>query len=224
MTAELILPSENPLHFEGLFVKIIFHENKRLIIGNIYKPTNAPAETTECILSTINSLDCAGKKIILGDFNSNWLAYSSHKDRNLFNSINLTQLITEPTRVGPNSSSLMDWILVSHPGRILKSGVLPDSLSDHSIVFCIWKIKLPHLPPKLIRVRKWNNINPEHFIQDILDINWERFKLIPSVEDAWNYFYTEFVEIIDKHAPWTSIKVKGRHLPWIKGDLIHFHV
>ncbi|XDV11150.1 hypothetical protein PO909_000166, partial [Leuciscus waleckii] len=167
------------------------------------------------------SLDCASEKIILGDFNSNWLANSSHKDRNLFNSINLTQLITEPTRVGPSSSSLLDWILVSHPGRILKSGVLPDSLSDHSIVYCIWKIKLPHLPPKLIRVRKWNNVNTEHFTQDILDINWERFQLIPSVEDAWNYFYTEFVEIIDKHAPWRSIKVKGLHLPWIKGDLIH---
>lgn len=123
LTAELVLPSENPLHFEGLFVKIIFHENKRLIIGNIYKPPNAPAETTECILSTINSLDCASEKIILGDFNSNWLANSSHKDRNLFNSINLTQLVTEPTRVGPSSSSLLDWILVSHPGRILKSGV-----------------------------------------------------------------------------------------------------
>jgi len=71
---------------------------------------------------------------------------------------------------------------------------------------------MPNLPPKLIRVRKSNNFIPEHFIQDIININWERFQLIPSVEDAWNYFYTEFVEIIDKHAPWTSIRVKGRHL------------
>lgn len=57
---------------------------------------------------------------------------------------------------------------------------------------------MPHLPPKIIRVRKWKNVDPEHFIQDIQNINWERFQLIPSVEDAWNYFYTEFVEIIDK--------------------------
>ncbi len=110
LTAELILPNVNPQHFEGLFVKIIFHENKRLIIGNIYKPPPAPAETTECILSTINSLDCNNEKIILGDFNSNWPGHSSQKDRNLFNSINLTQLINEPTRVGPSSSSLLDWI------------------------------------------------------------------------------------------------------------------
>ncbi len=80
---------------------------------------------------------------------------------------------------------------------------------------------MPHLPPKLIKVRKSNNTNPEHFIQDVLNINWERFQLIPPVEDARNYFYTEFVKIIDKHAPWISAKVKGRHQPWIKGDLIY---
>ena len=135
LIAELVLPNENPQHFEGLFVKIIFHENKRLIIGNIYKPPSAPADTTDCILSTIKSLDCTSEKIILGDFNSNWLDRSSQKDRNLFNSINLTQLITEPTRVGPSSSSLLDWILVSHPGRIVQSRVLLDSFSDHSMIF-----------------------------------------------------------------------------------------
>ena len=220
LTAELVSPTVNPLHFECLFVKITLHENKRLIIGNIYKPPNAPAETTKGILTTINSLDCTSEKIILGDFNSNWLDRSSYNDRNLFNGINLTQLITEPTRVGPSSSSLLDWILVSHPDRISHSGVLPDSFSDHSTVFCIWKIKMPHLPPKFIKVRKSININPELFIQDILSINWERFQLIPFVKDAWNFLYTEFVEVINKHAPGTTIKVNGRHLPWKKGDLI----
>jgi len=135
LTAGLILPTVNSLHFECLFVKIILQENKRLIIGNIYKPSNAPAGTTECILSTVNSLDCTSEKIILGDFNSCWADNSSRNDCNLFHSINLTQIINEPTRVGPSSSSLLDWIQVSHPDRILQSGVLPESLSDHSIVF-----------------------------------------------------------------------------------------
>lgn len=168
---KLILPNVSPQHFECLFVKIILHENKRLTIGNIYKPPNAPAETTKCILSTINSLDCTNEKIILGDFNSNWLDHSSRNDRNLLDSINLTQLIKEPTRVGPSSSSLLDWILVSHPDRIIQSGVLPDSFSEHSIIFCVWKIKMPSSPPKFIKVRKTNNINVELYIQDILNIN-----------------------------------------------------
>lgn len=220
LTADLAFPEESPQYFEGLFVNITFHENKSLIIGNIYKPPSAPAETTDCILSTINSLNRSTEKIILGDFNSNWLDRSSHKVRTLFNSINLSQIISEPTRVGPSSSSLLDWILVSHPGRITQSGVLPDSFSDHSMVFCVWKIKLVHPPPKLIKIRHINKINPEHFIQDILNVNWGRFQLIPTVEEAWHFFYSEFLQVINKNAPLISKKIRGQNLPWIKGELI----
>jgi len=55
----------------------------------------------------------------------------------------------------------------------------------------------------------------------MININWDRFHLIPSVEDAWNYFHSEVTKVIDKHAPWKIIKVKGRHLPWINADLIN---
>ena len=222
LCSELVIPNEKPLHFECLFIKIIFHANKHLIIGNIYRPPDAPAESTQCILSTINSIDHLNEIIILGDFNRNYLDRSSAKDRNLFNSANLTQLITEPTRVDPVhlSKSLLDWILVSHPDRIIKSGVLSDCFSDHSIIFCVWKIKLPRLPPKFIKVRQFKNMNNESFICDLIAINWNRFQLIPSVEDAWNFLYTELNKVIDRHAPWMTIKIKGRHLPWINGELI----
>ena len=89
------------------------------------------------------------------------------------------------------------------------------------MVFCVWKIRLPRLPPKVIRVRQSKHLNTEFFIQDVVDINWNRLHLIPFVEDAWNLFYTEVLKVIDKHAPWISVRVKGRHLPWIDADLIH---
>ena len=73
--------------------------------------------------------------LLLGDFNRNWLDKSSNTVKSKCNSINLTQLITEPTRVTKNTMSLLDWILVSHPNRIIKSGVMSDCLSDHSIIF-----------------------------------------------------------------------------------------
>lgn len=154
LVSELVTPKENPLYFEFLFVKIILHKNKQLIIGNIYRPPKALVESTKGIISTINSLDDHTEMILLGDFNNNWLVGSCRYDRNLFSSSNLTQLITEPTRTDSNSSSLPDWILVTHPDRIISSGVLPDSFSDHSMIYCVWKINILRLPPKLIRVRQ----------------------------------------------------------------------
>lgn len=71
-------------------------------------------------------------------------------------------------------------------------------------------------------MRQCRNINVD-FTQDVLNINWERFELIPYVEDAWNFSYTDFMNIVDLHAPWKTwkIRIKGHHLPWINPELIH---
>lgn len=130
--SELITPKLTPRLFEGIFVKLIFHVNKHLIIGSIYRPPPVHPESAKCILSTITSFEHSSELIILGDFNINWLDRSSTDDKNLFKSINLTQVISEPTRENPRSKTLIDWILVTHPERIIKSGVLSDCFSDHS--------------------------------------------------------------------------------------------
>ena len=83
---------------------------------------------------------------------------------------------------------MLDWILVTNPERKMKSGVMADCLSDHPVRFCFWKIKIPTSPPKYIRFRQCKNINDENFIRDLIAINWDRFQLIPFVENAWNFF------------------------------------
>lgn len=98
--------------------------------------------------------------------------------------------------------------------------MLSDCFSDHSVIFCVWKIKIPRLPPRYISMRQCKNLNIDHFIQDVTAIDWDRFQLIPYVEDAWNFLLSEFTKVVDKHAPWKTMKVKGRHLPWITSDLI----
>jgi len=100
VVSELATPKENPLHFEVLFVKIILHKNKQIIIGNIYRPPKAPVESTKNIISTINSLDAHTEMIILGDFNNNWLAGSCRQDRNLFSSSNLTENYNRTYQIG----------------------------------------------------------------------------------------------------------------------------
>lgn len=90
LCSELIIPTVSPLHFECLFIKLIL-KNKHLTIGNIYRPPNSPSESTDCILSTLDSLDHPGEMIILGDFNKKWLERISLKDKNSFHSMNLTK-------------------------------------------------------------------------------------------------------------------------------------
>lgn len=140
LNSKRIIPNVEPVNFECLFTNIIFHENKTLTIGNIYRPPLAPADSTKCILSTIDSLEKHNELIILGDFNRSWLSHSSANDRHLVHGANFTQLINEPTRIDPRSSSWLDWILITNPGRIIKSGVMSDCFSDHCVIYCVWKI------------------------------------------------------------------------------------
>lgn len=50
------------------------------------------------------------------------------------------------------------------------------------------------------------------FINDLISINWDRFQLIPTVQDAWDFLYSEFTQVVE-HAPWKISKGKGIHLP-----------
>ena len=114
LKSQLIIPKVKPEYFEGIFVKVILHANKQLIIGNIYRPPTSPKrESVKNILATVSSLGDPKEIILLGDFNLNWADSSTFTERNLFSGANLTQIIKEPTRVGPTSKSLIDWILVS---------------------------------------------------------------------------------------------------------------
>lgn len=58
------------------------------------------------------------------------------------------------------------------------------------------------------------------FINDLISINWDRYRLIPNVQDAWDFLHSEFTEVVDRHTPWKILKVKGRHLHCISAELI----
>ncbi len=33
-------------------------------------------------------------------------------------------------------------------------------------------------------------------------------------------FFTEFINVMNKHAPWKTISVRGNYLPWINSEFI----
>lgn len=77
-----------------------------------------------------------------------------------------------------------------------------------------------HLPPKLVTIRQTKSFNCVNFINDLLNINWDRLKLMPYVNEAWKYFYDEVLNVINIHAPLRVVKVKGHHLPWVSSELL----
>lgn len=60
---------------------------------------------------------------------------------------------------------------------------------------------MPTVQPKVIKIRQYNKMKVDHFINDLIAIDWERFQLIPKVQDAWDYLSSEFSKVVDKHVP-----------------------
>ena len=88
-----------------------------------------------------------GKDILVaGDLNCDMLKLRSPEANallDLCNSVNLTQLIKEPTRVTENSSTRIDVIMTSSNNIVEDSGVVVSHISDHFLVYTSLKLKLP---------------------------------------------------------------------------------
>lgn len=97
---------------------------------------------------------------------------------------------------------------------------MSDCFNDHSVIYCVWKIRIPKWPPKSIKIRQHRKINVDLFMNNPFSIKWDRYQSMLNVQDAWDVLHSNFSQVIDRHAPWKMSKVKGRHQPWISAEPI----
>ena len=81
---------------------------------------------------------------ILVDLNCNILTNTlnqpTKKLKEILETYQLSQHITEPTRVTANSCTLIDHYITSTPEKIIHSGVIHTGISDHSINYGVRKV------------------------------------------------------------------------------------
>ena len=92
---------------------------------------------------------------------------SNHNSSTLTNILDiygLSQLISEPTRITPTSSTLTDLCISS----ISKAGVVHLGISDHSLVFMTLKISYERTGShRTIETRAFKNFNHHFFLDDV---------------------------------------------------------
>lgn len=57
------------------------------------------------------------------------------------------------------------------------------------------------------------------FLRDLYHLDWEKVYLIPDVEIAWDFFYDNFSDSVNKHVPLECYRVKGWNNPWFNQHL-----
>ena len=133
--------------------------------------------------------------------------------------MDLTQLIKEPTRIVDNTRSLIDVILVNNEYRIIKSGVVPISLSDHFLIFCVLKAGVTKAQPRTMEYRSYRQFDANAFNRDLNNVPWNVVYNEENIDDALFTWNRLFSDIADEHAPIKRRRVKGISLPWMNSKL-----
>ena len=93
---------------------------------------------------------------------------------NLCEHCQFEQLIKDPTRITMNSSALIDIILTNRPQRVVSSGVIHLSISDHSLVYVVKKISVSHKTTHTItEVRNYKTFSVDSFNRDLESLPWD---------------------------------------------------
>ena len=198
---------------------------KSFRIGNMYRPPNSKVEFNDKFENFIIYVMREEKEIILmGDFNKDLFNKEIGTEWiNFTTSLGLGQLISIPTRVTETSSTLIDHIYTNREENILRVHVGKFSLSDHYAIFGNRKLnsQLRNKKHHTITYRSFRHFDENMFIKDLAEVPWETIAAFDKVDDMVQTWNDLFLEIVNKHAPIKTNRVKRKHQPeWLTSEIL----
>ena len=197
-----------PRIFESQFVKLKTGKNKYTIIGNIYRPNSAPFADLKIansqlkdILHSLKSNPLYKKSSdinIVGDFNIDLLKYQIHSDTETYLETlleySLLPIVTLPTRISHNSTTIIDHISTSFLDNNYDVGIIISDLSDHFPVFYTRSMHDNILdPPELSTIRRINDNTKEIFNNLLQNYDWTH--VLNNFNPASSF--DDFFQVID---------------------------
>ena len=156
--------------------------------------------------------------VLVGDLNMDRLKPNEREGKiltDLEEVNNMTCMISEPTRITPNSSTLLDVILTNTSELFRKCGVYDPAISDHSLVFGIMKENVCKCKSKVITFRSLKNTDIEQLNRDLLNAPWHVADIFNDIDDKYNYWSGLFESVVDAHAPLKRKKVRDKDTPYM---------
>ena len=106
-------------------------------------------------------------------------------------------------------------VFINTHRKVTETGVFDLGLSDHSLVYCVFKSGRPRVAPKTIEYRSYKNYNKQSFIEDLENVPWHVFNNTENVDDCVNTWNKLFLDVVEAHAPTKTRRVRGSSVPWM---------
>ena len=105
--------------------------------------------------------------------------------------------------------------------RFVDDGVIPMTISDNYLVYCILKVGMPKGTPRTIeQYRSRKNYNRDAYLNDLNDVPWHLVDNEDNINDAvltaWNKLFSE---VANNHAPIKRRRVNGINSAWMTSKI-----
>ena len=187
-----------------LWIEINRPKGKPLLLAATYKPLNVKkANFIDSLRDSFAKTDLEKNgSVLMGDSNIDQLRKrsASRLPKSFASENDMKQLINELTRITEYSKILIDLLFTNREHKIVQSGIIHTTLSDHSLVVCVVKGGAPKLPPRKFEHRSFKNDNKMEFVNDLSQVPWSVIDGVENVSDAVFLWERLFSEIANEHA------------------------
>ena len=212
---------------ENIFFDILLPKTKPILIGILYQPPEQSKFLDN--LSTSISQTCSFNEqevYILGDLNINLINSQKHTPNGIkrykeFCSLHgIEQLLTLPTRITKNSSSLLDHVLTNSADRISQFGIVNVGLSDHQLIYCARKITRTSLNAhKYVKMRSLKYYSEDLYVKKLKEIDFPDYSNFKDINEAYSDFTGKVASVIDEIAPIKEVRVKSNSQDWFDAEI-----
>ncbi|KAF0308377.1 Proteasome subunit alpha-type 7-like [Amphibalanus amphitrite] len=195
---------------------------RQIIFGAIYRPPSGPvAPVIEDLHDQLAYVVSKEKPVyILGDtnFDVNQPAKTGVREYGqLLHDFSLHQLITTPTRPGPNPS-LIDHMITNRPDLVSDPRVLVSNISDHDLIAAsVAGVKSRH-QPRTVTIRSTRHLSQDALCLDLLQADWTPVYQAETVAAKWDAWRSAWTPLIDRHMPVRQIRTRHQPQPWLHDE------
>ena len=209
---------------EASWIELLLPKTRGILVCSVYRPPS-DRDFLAKMENSLSKIDAGVEFYVLGDLNIDFSQDSSLtlSYKELLSDFGCEQVIAEPTRVTPTSSSIIDHIVTNTRDYVGESGVLPVGLSDHFFTFCTRRLSKEVFPSSdslFRKVRSFKHYSKELLNLELSKIDWSSVTLSVDVDFCLSEFLRLFTTAIDKVAPFHEVRVRKRPNPWMNSTIL----
>ncbi len=220
--------------YEVIWLHVYFG-SKKVLFGTVYVPPESSSDQslnfTQYLESVVdrNSQSLALPVIITGDFNAKSRQWFQDQSYNVMGSKlydfvqnnNMVQLISDPTRITPTGSSLLDLIITDSPAKVKSYGVeSPLYLCDHCPIWATFDFK----ETKKTFLKTFYDLDKtdiDALKTKLANSSWENIYTSNDAEINIDRWLENFYTIIKENTHCTVCKVRSTDKPWFRNKFKH---